>query len=195
MLAKYGLVLLALVFGIVAFATGMLVPPSFKQELAQVTRQIAAKLPGQAASPGSAASAPAATSGGALAASASPSSSPSTTPAAATAPASAAAAASAPLPSTSLLLPPMAAASVSFALQAAQFSTTQPASQLAASIQTQGVTSTVVLMSEPQGGSWSVVTVGRFGSADEALSQRSYLSLKLGLPPNMGAIALPPPPK
>lgn len=196
MLAKYGLVLLALVFGIAAFATGMLAPPSFRQDLAQVTRKIAAKLPGQAASPASAASAPAAVSGGAAAASASPSTSPPATPAAATAPASAAAAAaSAPLPSASLLLPPMAAASASFALQAAQFSTAQPASQLAASIQTQGVTSTVVLMSEPQGGSWSVVTVGRFGSADEALSQRSYLSLKLGLPPNMGAIALPPPPK
>jgi cell division protein FtsN len=185
-LAKYGLVLLTLVFGIVAFATGLLAPPSFREGMAKITQQIGAKIPGRSDPGTPAASAPAATSGRTSAAAS----------AAAAAPASApAVAASSPLPAASLILPTVAAASQSFALQAAQFSTAQPASQLAASIQTQGVTSTVVLMSEPESGSWSVVAVGRFSSADEALSQRNYLSLKLGLPPNMGTITLPPPPK
>lgn len=188
MLAKYGLVLLTLVFGMVAFAAGLLAPSSFKEGAAKIVQQIGAKIQGRADPGIPAASAPAATSGSTPAAAAAS--------AAAAAPASApAVAASSPLPAASLILPTVATASPSFALQAAQFSTAQPASQLASSIQAQGVTSTVVLMGEPEGGSWSVVTVGRFGSADEALSQRNYLSLKLGLPPNMGTISLPPPPK
>lgn len=192
MLAKYGLVLLTLVFGMMAFAAGLLAPSSFKEGVTKIAQQIGAKIPGRAAPGTAAASTPTAASG----------STPATTAASATASTAAAAPASAPaaaasstLPAASLILPTVATASPSFALQAAQFSTAQPASQLASSIQAQGVTSTVVLMGEPEGGSWSVVTVGRFGSADEALSQRNYLSLKLGLPPNMGTISLPPPPK
>ncbi|WP_431095003.1 SPOR domain-containing protein [Polaromonas aquatica] len=179
---------MTLVFGIVAFVAGLLAPSSFKEGVTKIAQQISAKIPGRAAPGTAAASTPTATSGN----------TPVTTAAstAAAAPASApAAAASSPLPAASLILPTVAIASPSFALQAAQFSTAQPASQLASSIQAQGVTSTVVLMGEPAGNSWSVVTVGRFGSADEALSQRHYLSLKLGLPPNMGTISLPPPPK
>ena len=42
---------------------------------------------------------------------------------------------------------------------------------------------------------WSVVTLGQFDSTDQALSQRLYLSNKLGLPQYLPAILLPPPPK
>lgn len=200
MLAKYGLILLALVFGAVAFSAGMLAPPSLRQDLIALETHVRQKLWGMAtplksenakpiaaASSGSgqqtSTSAPAALANAANPANPTNASS------------SPALAASAPSPAGSLMLTGAITSSLTYTLQAAQFSLDQPATQLANSIQSQGVTSTVVLMSEPQSRTWSVVTVGRFGSAEEALSQRHYFSTKLGLPPNMSAIALPSPPK
>jgi cell division septation protein DedD len=206
MLAKYGLIVLTLVFGAVAFSAGMLASPSLKQDVialyanvSQKLSEITTPLKSEIAKPIAAASSgsgqqTSTSAAGKTANTANPAipthaaSSPATA-------ASASASASTPYPAGSLMLTGAMAPSLTYTLQAAQFSLDKPATQLANSIQSQGVTSTVVLMSESQSRSWSVVTVGRFGSAEEALSQRHYYSTKLGLPPNMSAIALPPPAK
>jgi cell division protein FtsN len=85
------------------------------------------------------------------------------------------------------------AATSSYALQAGQFATDAPAQQLSANIREQGVASTVLQVSVAGADPWSVVTVGQFNSADMALSQRDYLANKLGLPPHMRVMLLPPP--
>ncbi len=95
----------------------------------------------------------------------------------------------------STLLPTMPPATASYALQAAQFASSQAADQLSASLRGQGVTSTVITIRDTSDTYWSVVTLGQFDSTDQALSQRLYLSNKLGLPQYLPAILLPPPPK
>lgn len=177
MLAKYGLVLLTLIFGAITFGAGLLAPESLKQGLGQMVQVAKQKL------------AP-------LLTEAKVGDSPHTIPAPAPPSSNKAVSSTAavPLPAASLLLSTIPAASTTYTLQAAQFSTAQQASQLASSIRAQGVPSAVVLMADPGGTLWSVVTVGQFNSPDEALSQRNYLSTKLGLPPFMRALALPPPP-
>ncbi len=93
----------------------------------------------------------------------------------------------------SLLLPTLPSATATYALQAGQFASQQDAAQLAAGLTGQGMVSTVILTTDNRGTSWAVVTLGRFNSADEALSQRSYLANKLGLPQYLAPITLPPP--
>ncbi|MBA3774471.1 MAG: SPOR domain-containing protein, partial [Ramlibacter sp.] len=104
-----------------------------------------------------------------------------------------AAAASASVPLGATLLPTLTPGTGTYALQAGQFASQQSAEQLSAGINGQGVTSSVIPTTDERGTSWAVVTVGRFSSPEMALSQRSYLSNKLGLPQYLMPIAVPPP--
>lgn len=171
---------MTLVFGVVAFGAGLLFPAPLRQQFIQIAKNIVEKPPfgdmpiiQQSSAPAASGTKP--------------------PPDLPTKPTTVSAV-QASVPAGSLIVTTATISSTSFALQAAQFVTEKLASQLSSSIQMQGVTSTVILMSESNGVSWSVVTVGRFSSAEEALSQRNYLSAKLGLPLNMSVLALPPPP-
>lgn len=225
MLAKFGLVLLVLVFGALAFSAGTTAPGALTQPVAdaiQGLKQLAGKVvPGLSAPPSpstavttvvpaAAAGAASAASSAASSAGSSPASSPAqasaqapgaaampaaAAPATAPAPAPAASAADASVAMGSTLLPAMPPATASYALQAGQFASSEAAAQLSASLRGQGVTSTVITVRDAGGTYWSVVTLGQFDSSDQALSQRLYLSNKLGLPQYLPAIVLPPPPK
>ncbi len=198
MLAKFGLVLLVLVFGALAFSAGTTAPGALTQpvtQAVQAVKQLAAKLAPADSKPSTttpAAAAPAA--GTAPVATAAPASTPSSATTA-TAPATPASAADTSTPMGSTLLPTLPPATASYALQAGQFASSQAADQLSASLRGQGMTSTVITIRDINGTYWSVVTLGQFDSADQALSQRLYLSNRLGLPQYLPAILLPPPPK
>ena len=200
MLAKFGLVLLVLVFGALAFSAGTTAPGALTQPVTQAmqaVKQLAAKLAPEGSTPSTTT-----TTTAMAAATAAPSSTPAAAPASApassapaTAPAAPASAADTSTPMGSTLLPTMPPATASYALQAGQFASSQAAGQLSASLRGQGVTSTVITILDTSGTYWSVVTLGQFDSTDQALSQRLYLSNKLGLPQYLPAILLPPPPK
>ena len=113
--------------------------------------------------------------------------------AAAAASAASAPAAPASVPLASLLLPSVPSTTATYALQAGQFAARESADRLSASLSGQGVTSTVVLTVDTRGTAWAIVTLGRFSSAEEADSQRSYLANKLGLANALPIIVLPPP--
>jgi cell division protein FtsN len=96
------------------------------------------------------------------------------------------------VPLASLLLPSVPSTTATYALQAGQFAARESADRLSASLSGQGVTSTVVLTVDTRGTAWAIVTLGRFGSVDEADSQRTYLANKLGLANALPIIVLPP---
>lgn len=194
MLAKFGLVILTLVFGVAAFCAGLVAPASYQQSAAHawhgVQQQIQALLNAGGSTARSSVAqlvtpAPAPTSSSAPA-----------TAASATAP-TASASAPAAIPAASLLLTGAPSPGTQYTLQAAQYPGADSASakELSQRISAQGVPSSVLPKLEPDGSLTSVVTVGQFSNADAALAQRLALSLRLGLPAHMRPLALVPPPK
>ncbi|MDP2371765.1 SPOR domain-containing protein [Rhodoferax sp.] len=222
MVAKFGLILIVLASALLASLAGTVAPDSVNiylhQALAAARQQLAPANPASAASASagaashaglpqivplgvagsaSAAASPAVVGGASDAAGAGGASAPGavTAPASGTASAATASSAAGNVALSSLLLPTLPASTATYALQAGQFASQQAARDLAAGLSAQGVTSTVIVTTDDSGTAWAVVTLGRFGSADEALSQRSYLANKLGLPQYLAPITLPPPPK
>lgn len=179
MAAKPGPLLLAAGAAGLAFLAGTLAPDSVgrsvKAAMAAAKEQLVPTPAASAAStPASAAIAPAATASSSAAGGATPT-------------------AVVSVPMGSILLPTLVPATGTYALQAGQFGSQLAAEELSASINGRGVTSTVIVTTETGTTTWAVVAIGRFGSPAEAWSQRSYYSNKLGLPPNLVPIALPPP--
>jgi cell division protein FtsN len=180
MAAKFGLVLIVIACAVLAFLAGAAAPPSVGQSMANAVAAARQRL-----MPASSAAAPVPSA-----------SSPAAGPAAnagGTATASVAAGSATSVPMASILLPASPPATGTYALQAGQFASQQAAQQLAASISGQGVSSTVVLTTDDTGTSWAVVALGNFTSPAEALSQRTDLANKLGLPQYLAPIVLPPP--
>lgn len=208
MLAKFGLILIVLASAVLAFLAGIVAPDSVnislrqawgaaRQQLAPANPASAAAAPGPASAPqivpAGVASAATPTPSPAVAGGASAPSTPASAPT--TTANSKASGTAGTVAFGSLLLPSLPAGTATYALQAGQFASQQAAQDLAAGLSAQGVTSTVIISNDDSGTAWAVVTLGRFGSADEALSQRSYLANKLGLPQYLAPITLPPPTK
>lgn len=195
MIAKFGLILIVLASALLAFLAGTAAPDSVNIHLRQAWQAVRQQLPSGAASAAlgsaSGATAPAITTPRAGAPQGAPATA-SVSPPASSASSSAAASS---VSLDSLLLPTLPASTATYALQAGQFASQQAAQDLAAGLSAQGVTSTVIITADDRGTAWAVVTLGRFGSADEARSQRSYLANKLGLPQYLAPITLPPPAK
>lgn len=190
-MAKFGLLLIVVACGVLAFLAGVLAPVAVGQPVQQAMQKLLHSLP--FAKPAAAAASAATASGGAASAPAAAASAPAAAASGAAAAASSPASA-ASVPYASLLLPTMPATTATYALQAGQFAARESAEALAASINGRGVTSTVVLTVDERGTSWAVVGIGRFTSPEEALAQQAYLANQLGLPKYAMPIVLPPPP-
>jgi septal ring-binding cell division protein DamX len=179
MIAKFGLVLLTLIFGIFAFGAGVMAPASLKQDIELGLQTARLKLtPQSMAAPVAALSA------------STPSTASAPPPeAAASAPANAA---SAPASLSSLRITTLPSPTATYTLQAAQYPAESAAQALSKTIKAQDEISSVIALA---GSGGYVVTVGEFKSEQEALSQREYLSLKLNLPKPMSPLEITPPPK
>lgn len=168
-MAKAGAVLLATLAGALLFAGGLLTPDSTGQAIKALFSSGAPSTAMPVAAAAASAAVQPASSAASVATTASPS-----------------------VPLGSLLLSTLPAATATYALQAGQFASQQTAQQLAAGIQGQGVTATVVLTVDTSSTTWAVVAIGRYPSAEEARSQRNYLANRLGLPQPPPVIVLPP---
>ncbi len=94
----------------------------------------------------------------------------------------------------SSLFPPInPVANSTYALLVGQFAFAEPARQLSASINGQGVSSTIIQAKDDAQINWAVVTAGKFSSESEARAQRSHIANKLNLSQPLSVILLPPP--
>ncbi len=182
MFAKFGLVLLTLIFGVFAFGAGVMAPASLKNDIENALQTAKLKLTPQSMAAPATQPATATVTGA-------PSPASQTAEAAASAPASTA---SAPVSLGSLRITTLPSPTATYTLQAAQYPAESAAQALSKTIKAQDETSTVIALA---GSGGYVVTVGEFKSEQEALSQREYLSLKLKLPKPMSPLEITPPPK
>jgi cell division protein FtsN len=182
MAARISPLALASVAAVVAFVAGALAPDTLRDRLKEAEASAAAVVKTAAGAKPAASAASGAASSAAAPASA------------ASSPASAVAMTPTPsVPMGSILLPTLTPTTATYALQAAQFASPQAANQMAAGLNGQGVSSTVTLVIDSTNTAWAVVSVGRFGSADEAVANRSRLANKLGLSQYLSPMALPAP--
>lgn len=175
MIAKFGFILLVILFGALMFIAGTMAPPSLHS---YVAAGIARIVPRSAAM----------TAG--------------TTTGADTITASGAAGVPAkgddknkPVPYQSLLLRSPLPAKAQYALQAGMFSDAAAANGLNARLTKLGYPSQIIAVVDTDQQTWQVVAAGSFGSLNDADAARIRLAQALNLAQPPSTIVLPPPPK
>ena len=168
MIAKFGLILLVLVFGALMLLVGLMAPDSIRRPLAGLggrlqPPRVAAKLT----------SAPA----------------PSATPAA-----KAADAQPQPIPYQALLIPSPLPPDGQYALQLGSYPTSSGAAASAKRAQDSGLPVSQIPVLDQNGERWFAVAVGQYSSPDDARAARISLSRTLELTQPLPVIRLPPKP-
>lgn len=176
MIAKFGFILLVVLFGTLMFVAGTMAPPSLHDYVTHAVAGIAPQSVATAKAAGTAGTSTQAASG------------------AANAPAKGDDK-DKPLPYQSLLLRSPLPAKAKYALQAGMFSDAAAANGLNARLTKLGYPSQVIAVVDTDQQTWQVVTAGSFDNLDDADAARSRLAQALGLAQPPSTIVLPPPPK
>ncbi len=168
MIAKFGLILLVLVFGALMLLVGLMAPDSIRRPLAGLggrlqPPRVAAKLP----------SAPA----------------PSASPAAKSAETQ-----PQPIPYQTLLIPSPLPPDGQYALQLGSYPTSSGAAVWVKRVQDSGVPVSQIAVLDQNGERWFAVAAGQYTSPDEARAARISLSRTLALTQPLTVIRLPPKP-
>jgi len=174
MIAKFGFILLVILFGAVMFIAGTMAPPSLHS---YVATGIANIVPHSTVMKTGTTGADTNTASGAAGAPAKGDDK------------------NKPLPYQSLLLRSPLPAKAQYALQVGMFSDMTAANAMNAQLTKLGYPSSIIAVVDTDQQTWQVVAAGNFGNLDDADAARIRLAqaLKLAQPPS--TIVLPPPPK